>query len=131
MRLKVRMWLKYAMPVLLLVLSFLYGFWLRGIAAERGVTAWQTVLLTSEPDRCALCGNGDGPRYHAPCLVNLSTGEVGEMQVYDHDALRIWEISSTQQTGTFSLPHCAGPTAAHTCHVELPRETKELAPEYF
>ena len=48
MRLKVRMWLKYAMPVLLLALSFLYGFWLRGIAAERGVTAWQTVLLTSE-----------------------------------------------------------------------------------
>lgn len=117
-------------------LFFLSGFWLRGIAAEQEIAAWQTIFLTPEPDLCALCGYGGGPRYHAPCLVNLSTGEVGEMRVYDPDPVRGWEVSGVQQTGTFSMLRCAGVTAArntdaHTCTAELPRKADELIPAYF
>ena len=116
------------------MLFFLYVFWLRGIAAECEAAVWRKIFLTPEPDICALCGYGT--RYHAPCLVSLSTGEMCEMQIYDQDPACDWEISSIQQTGTFSLRRCAGVTAARdtdarTCAASLPRERDELAPEYF
>lgn len=91
--------------------------------------------LTSipEPETCALCG---GFRYHAPCLVRLDTGEVGELRVYDPDPTQREEISAVQQTGTFSLIHCAGVLAArdtdtHTCSAELSEKPGRLAQEYF
>ena len=116
------------------LLFFLYVFWLRGIAAECEAAVWRKIFLTPVPDICALCGYGT--RYHAPCLVSLSTGEMCEMQIYDQDPACDWEISSIQQTGTFSLRRCAGVTAARdtdarTCAASLPRERDELAPEYF
>lgn len=128
-------WIKHA-TLFILFLLFLYGFWLRGIAAEREAAVWRRIFLTPEPDLCALCGYGGGPRYHVPCLVNLSTGEVGEMRIYDPDPVRIWEVSEVQQTGTFSMLRCAGVTAArntdaHTCTAELPRKADELIPAYF
>ena len=128
-------WIKHA-TLFILFLLFLYGFWLRGIAAEREAAVWRRIFLTPEPDLCALCGYGGGPRYHAPCLVNLSTGEVGEMRIYDPDPVRIWEVSEVQQSGTFSLLRCAGVTAvrdtdAHTCTAGLPRRADGLAPEHF
>ena len=115
-------------------LLFLYVFWLRGIAAEGEAAVWRKIFLTPEPDLCALCGYGT--RYHAPCLVNLSTGEMGEMQIYDQDPACDWETSSIQQTDTFSLRRCAGVTTARdtdarNCAASLPRERDELAPEYF
>ncbi len=129
-------WIKCTASFMVLTLFFLSGFWLRGIAAEQEIAAWQTIFLTPEPDLCALCGYGGGPRYHAPCLVNLSTGEVGEMRIYDPDPVRIWEVSEVQQSGTFSLLRCAGVTAvrdtdAHTCTAGLPRRADGLAPEHF
>lgn len=138
MRIRVcaRTWIKRAVPFMLLALSFLCGLWLRGIDAGREIAEWRTILLTPEPDLCALCGYGGGPRYHAPCLVNLSTGEVGEMRIYDPDPVRIWEVSEVQQSGTFSLLRCAGVTAvrdtdAHTCTAGLPRRADGLASEHF
>ena len=129
-------WIKCTASFMVLTLFFLSGFWLRGIAAEQEIAAWQTIFLTPEPDLCALCGYGGGPRYHAPCFVNLSTGEVGEMRVYDPDPVRVWEVSGVQQTGTFSMLRCAGVTTArntdaHTCTAELPRKADELIPAYF
>lgn len=86
-----------------------------------------------EPEVCALC---DGFRYHAPCLVRLDTGEVGELQVYDPDPVHRYEISAVQQTGTFSLAYCAGIRAArdtctHTCSAELPEDAGRIAQKYF
>lgn len=68
-------WIKHATLFILFLLFFLYGFWLRGIAAECEAAVWRKIFLTPEPDLCALCGYGT--RYHAPCLVSLSTGEMG------------------------------------------------------
>lgn len=91
--------------------------------------------LTSipEPETCALC---EGFRHHAPCLVRLDTGEVGELRVYDPDPIHREEISAVQQTGTFSFVHCAGilavrDTDAHTCSAELSEKPGSLAQEYF
>lgn len=41
----------------------------------------------------ALCQNGEGIRYHAPCLANLPTGEVGVLAVYaQHPPRLVGEI---------------------------------------
>lgn len=56
-----RTWIKRAVPFMLLALSFLCGLWLRGIDAGREIAEWRTILLTPEPDLCALCGYGGGP----------------------------------------------------------------------
>ena len=54
---------------------FAFGVFLCGIAADRDAALWKSLVLTPEPETCALCGNGIP--YHAPVLVNLSTGEGG------------------------------------------------------
>lgn len=48
---------------------------------------------SADPARCALCTAG---RYHAPCLLNLSTGELFELAVYSpHEQLEA-ELSPSQ-----------------------------------
>lgn len=70
-----------------------------------------TVLLLGmfyynrEPERCGLC---DWLPCHAPCLLNLSTGELGEMEVYDRHLEKVGEIAEQQQGGTLSFFPCAG-----------------------
>ena len=43
-----------------------------------------------EPDRCAICA--DLPR-HAPCIVNLSTGELLELDMYEPHPTLVAEIA--------------------------------------
>lgn len=93
----------------------------------------ESLSSTPDPEVCAVCG---GARYHAPCLVDLSTGEVGELTVYDPHRSLMGEIEETQPTGTFSLVPCAGLTAARdtcnrTCTVTLPKEQDNMAPVFF
>lgn len=90
----------------------------------------------SDPEQCALCG--ERMRYHAPCLVDLSTGQVGEMNVYTNHPSRQGEIvpMEKQQTGTFSFRSCAGLTAVrdtctHTCKVTLPGQKGLMNPALF
>lgn len=86
-------------------------------------------------ERCALCGNGERLRYHAPCLVNLATGEVGELAVYDPDSMQQGEIAETQRTGFMNFLMCAGVTAlrdadTHTCRATL-SAPEPLEPSHF
>ena len=70
-------------------------------------------------------------------IVNLSTGEVSEMRVYDPSKTgRNNEISKIQTTGTFSFIYCAGITGIrdtcwHICKVEIPADAKHMVPSYF
>ena len=70
----------------------------------------QSLQQTPEPAQCVICGTGES--YHAPCLVNLSTGQVGELRVYRPDQEREGEIAEVQETGYFSFLRCAGLTGA-------------------
>lgn len=58
-----------------------------------------------EPDRCALCD--DLPR-HAPCIINLSTGELLELDVYESHPFLVGEIAEEQRGGYFSFVRGAG-----------------------
>lgn len=44
---------------------------------------WKTVATTPEPERCAICKEGDGNCYNASVLVNHSAGTVRELEIYD------------------------------------------------
>lgn len=102
------------------------------------VAAGSTLYLTyRQPEVCALCGSGSRDRYHAPVIINLTTGQSNEMRIYD-SALpgAEYEIDKIQNTGTFSFASCAGytgrrDTCSHTCTVDLPRETKGLRVSHF
>lgn len=54
--------------------------------------------------QCCLC---DTMRYHAPCLVDLETGTITELSIYDPHPTITGELAEEQYTtGTFSLVTC-------------------------
>lgn len=96
------------------------------------------VILTNniEPSVCSLCGSGEVRPYHAPVLVDLSTGESIELRVYDMVITNQMEIAQEQTTGTFSPLHFEGhsgyrDTCDQTCRIFLPKENPNLKNKYF
>ena len=65
---------------------------------------WFAILYFS-PDRCPLC---DFIKSHAPCLVNVATGEVEEMALYTPHYQLVGEIAEEQNASTFSFVTIAG-----------------------
>ena len=58
-----------------------------------------------EPDECSICVQ---LKAHAPCILNLSTGEVKELELYQPHYRKVGEIASEQTGGTFSFFYAAG-----------------------
>lgn len=54
------------------------------------VTCWG---ISPEPETCALCG---GRTYHAPCVMELSTGTLTELAIYAPDPLHLEELAGEQ-----------------------------------
>lgn len=63
------------------------------------------VFWPSEPTQWPLCNT---LKRHAPCLVNLSTGEVCELELYQPHHTKVGEIAKVQDSSTFSYIHAAG-----------------------
>lgn len=62
-------------------------------------------ILYFGPDRCPLC---NFIKSHAPCLVNVATGEVEEMALYTPHRKLVGEIAEVQDASTFSFVDVAG-----------------------
>lgn len=64
------------------IVSFALGWYTRGLYEEHRIRAivWEAIEELPDPEQCALCS--EGRPYQAPCLINLSTGQMGEMRVY-------------------------------------------------
>ena len=97
---------------------------------------WEAIVDLPDPEQCALCA--EERRYQAPCLIDLSTGEMGEMQVYTYGPTKQGKLDprEAQFSGTFSLRRCAGLTAFrdtdfHTCEVTLPAEKALFNPALY
>ena len=97
---------------------------------------WEAIVDLPDPERCALCGGEK--RYQAPCLINLSTGQMGEMRVYAYGPTERGKLDPREArfSGTFNFQHCAGLTAirdtcAHTCEITLPAERELMDPALF
>ena len=92
-----------------------------------------TILPAPNPRRCAIC---DSIPYHAPALVNLATGEVGELTVYEPHPFKVAELNPYQQGGTFSFIYVAGlngysDTANWETHITIPTNENEYEEKYF
>jgi len=77
-------------------------------AAAAIVTISLVLLVTVlyfGPRKCPLC---DFIKSHAPCLVNVATGEVEEMALYTPHRKLVGEIAEVQDASTFSFVDVAG-----------------------
>ena len=91
------------------------------------------ILPAPNPKRCAIC---DSIPFHAPALVNLETGEVGELEVYEPHPFKVAELNEYQQGGTFSFIHAAGlngysDTANWETHITVPLNENEYEEKHF
>ena len=62
-----------------------------------------TILPAPNPKRCAIC---DSIPYHAPALVNLATGEVGELTVYEPHPFKVSMFSRIKWTARNTVASC-------------------------
>lgn len=88
------------------------------------------------PEICSLCGSGEVRPFHAPVLIDLSTGDSIELRVYDMEIANQMEISQEQTTGTFYPLHFEGhtgyrDTCDQTCRVYLPEDNPSLKNKNF
>lgn len=84
------------------------------------------------PEVCSLC---DTPPCHAPCMINLSTGEKLELSVYELHPFTAGELAEEQRTGYFSFIQGAGVSGhklgGKSVAVTVPMESKVLSRQYF
>lgn len=87
---------------------------------------------TPEPERCSLCD--DLPR-HAPCIINLSTGELLELDVYEPHPFLVGEIAEEQRGGYFSFVRGTGvegyKLGAESVKITIPVKADRLDQQYF
>lgn len=108
-----RIWLNKN-RLLLLALSALIGF----------TAIWASI----EPKQCPIC---EGLRCHAPCLINLHTGEIGELELYEPHPFMVGELAETQQEGYFCFITVAGLRGTRTAgpwvlNIDIPADEKPI-----
>ena len=85
-----------------------------------------------EPERCSLC---DDLSRHAPCIINLSTGEKLELDVYEPHPFLVGEIAEDQRGGYFSFVRGAGvegyKLGAESVTITIPVKADRLDQQYF
>lgn len=98
-----KIWVKriWIVPVLLVVLA-----------------VWD---YSSAPEDCVMCRF----RYHAPCLLELSTGEMGEIRIYAPHFQKAAEIVPEETVGVLAFDYIGEvdlitDTTSETCRFELP-----------
>ena len=64
-----------------------------------------------EPAQCPLC---DFIKSHAPCIVNMQTGEVQELDLYFPHETLVGEIAEEQDSSIFSFVSAAGAKGTKT-----------------
>lgn len=98
---------------------------------------WKYVATTPEPELCAICEDGNGNRCHAPALVNLSTGIVRELEIYDNDPTRPWEVAANQRWDDWVFTFIDGNATMswssedHTNIAHIGDDLKKFVPVHF
>lgn len=85
-----------------------------------------------EPERCSMCD--DLPR-HALCIINISTGEKLELDIYEPHPVLVGEIEGEQAGGYFSIIRGAGiegyKVGAEYVVVSVPARSEMIDQQYF
>lgn len=94
-----------------------------------------TSLVRQNPEECVICATAPT---HCPCLINLSTGEIGKLLVYDLHTATESKLApyEEQQTGTFNFTSCAGltgyrDTACALYSITVPIEATHMKKSLF
>ena len=91
-----------------------------------------STVSTPEPERCSLCA--DLPR-HALCIINLSTGEKLELDLYEPHPFLAGEIAEEQPGGYFSFIRGAGieeyKVGAEYIVVSVPVKSEKMDQQLF
>ena len=100
------------------------------------VLYYESMISAPEPQVCTLCRNQTGPKIHAPCIVNLATGEVTELSVYDPHPTEIGEVTTAQKKGYTSFFTGAGAMIQQNpdqeyCEATLPQMQGSIDPDHF
>lgn len=85
-----------------------------------------------EPKQCSLCANLP---CHAPCIINLSTGELLVLAVYEPHPFIVGELAEEQQHETFSLIRGAGvegyKLSAESITIKVPMKAEKMNERHF
>ena len=125
-----------ALIMLIAVIAFGIGY-IHCLAQHReDVLYYESMITAPEPTVCALCRNNEGVKIHAPCIINLATGEVAELAIYDPHPTEIGEVTETPKKGHVSYFTGAGALIEQNsdngyCSAALPRDEDLISPEYF
>lgn len=109
-----------------IILAFMTMVLLLSMTACSGISA-------PDPDRCRVC---DYIPSHAPCLVNLNTGEVGEIALYEPHHTLVGEIADEQRGGYFQFMSVAGlrghlNASVPEAHVTVPGAVEKYEEKFF
>ena len=118
------------------IASFGVGYILCLFQIRDEVLYYEAIISTPEPSVCALCRNHAGTKVHAPCLINLATGEVAELSVYDPDPTEKGEVSAAAKKGYASFFTGAGAMIQQNpdlenCEATLPQKEEPIDPGHF
>lgn len=95
------------------------------------LTGCSTVSIP-EPERCSLCA--DLPR-HALCIINLSTGEKLELDLYEPHPFLVGGIAEEQPGGYFSFVRGAGiegyKVGAEYIVISVPVKSEKMDQQFF
>lgn len=85
-----------------------------------------------EPEQCSMC---DDLSRHALCIINLSTGEKLELNIYEPHPFSVGEIAEEQPGGYFSFIRGAGvegyKVAAEYVVVSVPVRAEKMDQQFF
>ena len=85
-----------------------------------------------EPDQCSLCARLP---CHAPCIINLSVGEILELAVYETHPFIVGELAEEQQDGTFSFVRGVGiegyRLSGESITITIPMKTDKMEEVHF
>lgn len=91
-----------------------------------------TYVNAPEPEQCSLCA---GLPCHAPCIINLSTGEMLELAVYEPHPFIAGELAEEQQSETFSFMRGAGvegyKLSAESIIIKVPMNADKMEDKLF
>ena len=118
---------------LVCVMSFGVGYILCYARLQDDVRFYESMLHTPEPSVCALCSYNTAAKIHVPCIVNLATGEIAELAVYDSHPT---EVSAEGKKGYTSFYTGAGAVIQQNsdneyCEASLPKREGPMEPAHF
>ena len=122
-----KQWLKRAGPILLLFAAFFALF----VIEENRISA---LSQTKSADDCPLCRLSN--LYHAPLIMNLVTGEVCEIRIYEPHHTLAFALAEEQKGGYSTLRAGGGLVAfcdatAHTASEAMPEYMSSINKNLF